>query len=159
MSSGINLTGGAEPQTQGDEKFMRLAISEARRALSLGEVPIGAVVVAGGSVVGRGHNLVETLADATAHAEMQALTAASATLGGKYLQQCTLYVTVEPCIMCAGAIGWSQVSRVVWGADDPKRGYRCFCGRVFHPKATFTAGVLREECEALMRGFFADLRG
>ena len=159
MSSGINLTGGAEPQTPEDEKFMRLAISEARRALSLGEVPIGAVVVAGGSVVGRGHNLVETLADATAHAEMQALTAASATLGGKYLQQCTLYVTVEPCIMCAGAIGWSQVSRVVWGADDPKRGYRCFCGRVFHPKVTFTAGVLREECEALMRGFFADLRG
>lgn len=146
----------AEPQR--DEKFMRMAISEARRALQEGEVPIGAVVVAGESVVGRGHNLVETLADATAHAEMQALTAASATLGGKYLQQCTLYVTVEPCIMCAGALGWSQIGRVVWGADDPKRGYRTCCQRVFHPRTSWTAGVLRGECEALMRDFFADLR-
>ena len=108
-----------------DEKFMRLALNEAQLALDACEVPIGAVVVsATGAVVGRGHNLVETLMDPTAHAEMQALTAAASTLGGKYLQGCTLYVTVEPCIMCAGAIGWAQVARVVWGADDPKKGYR-----------------------------------
>ena len=100
-------------QHETDEKFMRLALNEAQKALKQQEVPIGAVVVAGGAVIGRGHNLVETLADPTAHAEMQALTAAAATLGGKYLQECTLYVTVEPCIMCAGAIGWAQVSRVV----------------------------------------------
>lgn len=142
-----------------DEKFMRLALNEARKALDEQEVPIGAVVVAGGVVVGRGHNLVETLADPTAHAEMQALTAASATLGGKYLQDCTLYVTVEPCIMCAGATGWAQVARVVWGADDPKKGYRCFSEGVFHPKTTVTAGVLQQECEALMKRFFAGLRG
>lgn len=157
--SGMPGAGALERQAQRDEKFMRLAINEAWRALHEGEVPIGAVVVAGESVVGRGHNLVETLADATAHAEMQALTAASATLGGKYLRECTLYVTVEPCIMCAGAIGWSQIGRVVWGADDTKRGYRTYCEQVFHPRASCTAGVLREECEALMRDFFADLRG
>ena len=111
-------------QQQTDEKFMRLALNEAEKALEEQEVPIGAVVVADGRIVGRGHNLVETLADATAHAEMQALTAAASTVGGKYLSECTLYVTVEPCIMCAGAIAWSQVGRVVYGADDPKRGYR-----------------------------------
>lgn len=142
-----------------DEKFMRLALNEARKALDEQEVPIGAVVVAGGVVVGRGHNLVETLADPTAHAEMQALTAASATLGGKYLQDCTLYVTVEPCIMCAGATGWAQVARVVWGADDPKKGYRRYSEGIFHPKTTVTAGVLQQECEALMKRFFAGLRG
>ncbi len=142
-----------------DEKFMRLALNEAQQALSKQEVPIGAVVAAGDAVIGRGHNLVETLGDPTAHAEMQALTAAASTLGGKYLQNCTLYVTVEPCIMCAGAIGWAQVSRVVWGADDPKKGYRCYTDRVFHPKTTLTQGVLREECEALMKCFFASLRG
>ena len=146
-------------QQQPDEKFMRLALNEAEKALEEQEVPIGAVVVADGRIVGRGHNLVETLADATAHAEMQALTAAASTVGGKYLSECTLYVTVEPCIMCAGAIGWSQIGRIVWGADDPKRGYRRYCERVFHPRATSAAGVLREECEALMRDFFADLRG
>ena len=122
------------------------------------EVPVGAVVVAGGRIIGRGHNLVETLADPTAHAEMQALTAAASALGGKYLQQCTLYVTVEPCIMCAGAIGWAQVGRVVWGADDPKKGYRCYSDKVFHPKTAVVRGVLREECEALMTAFFASLR-
>lgn len=142
-----------------DEKFMRLALNEARKALDEQEVPIGAVVVAGGVVVGRGHNLVETLADPTAHAEMQALTAASATLGGKYLQDCTLYVTVEPCIMCAGAAGWAQVARVVWGTDDPKKGYRRYSDGIFHPKTTVTAGVLQQECEALMKRFFAGLRG
>ena len=113
---------------------MRMAINEARQALKREEVPIGAVVVAGDRVVGRGHNLVETLQDATAHAEMQALTAASSTLGGKYLRDCTLYVTVEPCVMCAGAIAWSQAARVVWGADDPKRGYTTVEGLRLHPR-------------------------
>lgn len=108
-------------QHETDEKFMRLALNEARKALRQQEVPIGAVVVAGGAVIGRGHNLVETLADPTAHAEMQALTAAAATLGGKYLQECTLYVTVEPCIMCAGAIGWAQVSAWCGAPTIPRR--------------------------------------
>ena len=145
-------------QRQIDEKFMRLALNEARKALDQQEVPIGAVVVADGAVIGRGHNLVETLSDPTAHAEMQALTAAASTLGGKYLQKCTLYVTVEPCIMCAGAIGWAQVSRVVWGTDDPKKGYRRYSGTVFHPNTTVTSGVLAAECEALITSFFAGLR-
>ena len=147
-----------ENQQQTDEKFMRQALSEARKAFDQQEVPVGAVVVGEGRVIGRGHNLVETLADPTAHAEMQALTAAASTLGGKYLQQCTLYVTVEPCIMCAGAIGWAQVGRVVWGADDPKKGNRCYSDQVFHPKTTVARGVLREECEELMGAFFASLR-
>ncbi len=147
-----------EEQRSIDEKFMRLALNEARKAFDEQEVPIGAVVVAGGTVVGRGHNLVETLSDPTAHAEMQALTAASATLGGKYLPDSTLYVTVEPCIMCAGAIGWAQVGRVVWGADDPKKGYRRYSEAVFHPRTTVERGVLGAECEALMSEFFAFLR-
>ena len=147
-----------ENQQQTDEKFMRQALSEARKAFDQQEVPVGAVVVGEGRVIGRGHNLVETLADPTAHAEMQALTAAASTLGGKYLQQCTLYVTVEPCIMCAGAIGWAQVGRVVWGADDPKKGYRCYSDQVFHPKTTVARGFLRKECEELMGAFFASLR-
>lgn len=141
-----------------DEKFMRQALNEAERAFEQEEVPIGAVVVAGGRVIGRGHNLVETLRDATAHAEMQALTAAASTLGGKYLPECSLYVTVEPCVMCAGAIAWSQVGRVVWGADDPKRGYRRYSERIFLPKVALRGGVLKEECEALMSRFFAGLR-
>ncbi len=143
---------------QKDEKFMRRALDEARQAFERHEVPIGAVVVAGDRIIGRGHNLVEMLADATAHAEMQALTAAAATLGGKYLKECTLYVTVEPCVMCAGAIAWSQVGRVVWGADDPKRGHRCYSERIFHPKTEVRSGVLKEECEELMAKFFAALR-
>lgn len=147
-----------EEQLRTDEKFMRLAIGEARKALVQNEVPIGAVVVANGAVVGRGHNLVETLCDATAHAELQAVTAASSTLGGKYLNECTLYVTVEPCVMCAGAIAWSQVGRVVYGAADPKRGYTTVGGRILHPKTEVTAGVLAEDCQALMSGFFAELR-
>ncbi len=145
-------------EQKNDEKFMRLALNEARHALEREEVPIGAVVVCEGRVIGRGHNLVETLGDATAHAEMQALTAAASTIGGKYLQQCALYVTVEPCVMCAGAIAWSQVGRVVWGADDPKKGYRRIAPEVFPPRTTTTAGVLRAECEALMTDFFARLR-
>ena len=145
-------------QQEKDEQFMRHALSEAQKALAAEEVPIGAVVVADGRIIGRGHNLVETLSDPTAHAEMQALTAAASSLGGKYLKGCTLYVTVEPCIMCAGAIGWAQVERVVGGADDPKKGYRCYSEQVFHPKTTVTRGILQGECEALMTSFFASLR-
>lgn len=138
---------------------MRQALNEARAAFDKQEVPIGAVIVSQGRIIGRGHNLVETLQDPTAHAEMQALTAATETLGGKYLPESTLYVTVEPCIMCAGAIGWAQVGRVVWGADDPKRGYRTYSERVFHPKTKVESGALKEECESLMSEFFASLRG
>lgn len=141
-----------------DEKFMRMALNEARLALDKREVPIGAVVVAGDRVIGRGHNLVETLMDATAHAEMQAITAAMSTLGGKYLNDCTLYVTVEPCVMCGGALAWSQIGRVVWGADDAKRGYTTFSERIMHPRTELTRGVLREECEALMNDFFRSIR-
>lgn len=147
-----------EDKAKKDEKFMRMAIDEARKALAKREVPIGAVVVVGDRVVGRGHNLVETLADATAHAEMQALTAAMSTIGGKYLNQCTLYVTVEPCVMCGGAIAWSQLGRVVYGTADPKRGYSTFSERIMHPKTEVMSGVLSEECEALMRDFFSGLR-
>ena len=143
---------------QRDEKFMRMAIDEARKALKEQEVPFGAVVVCGERVIGRGHNLVETLCDATAHAEMQSITAAAATLGGKYLKGCTLYVTVEPCIMCAGALAWSQIDRVVYGADDPKRGYTTVSGRIFHPKTVVERGVLADECEELMTEFFKSLR-
>lgn len=143
---------------QRDEKFMRMAIDEARKALKEQEVPIGAVVVCGERVIGRGHNLVETLCDATAHAEMQSITAAASTLGGKYLKGCTLYVTVEPCIMCAGALAWSQIDRVVYGADDPKRGYTTVSGRIFHPKTVVERGVLADECEELMTEFFKSLR-
>lgn len=138
-----------------DEFFMRQALNEARKALEADEVPIGAVVVNRGKIVGRGHNLTERLNDVTAHAEMQAITAAANTLGGKYLADCTLYVTVEPCLMCAGAIGWSQIRRIVIGAPDDKRGYSTFVHRPpFHPKAVIASGVLKEECAALMRGFF-----
>ena len=142
-----------------DTYFMKQALIEAGKAAERGEVPVGAVVVCKERIIARAHNLTETLNDVTAHAEMQALTAAAATLGGKYLQECTLYVTVEPCIMCAGAIGWAQVSRVVWGADDPKKGFRRYSEAVFHPRTTVARGVLREECEELMNGFFAGLRG
>ena len=141
-----------------DEKYMRLAIEEAKLALQADEVPIGAIIVAGGRIVGRGHNLVETLVDVTAHAEIQAITAASSTIGGKYLNDCTLYVTVEPCPMCAGALGWSQIGRIVYGASDPKRGFSTISNNMLHPKTVVTAGVLREECEALMKDFFAKLR-
>lgn len=145
-------------EANSDEKFMRMALNEAHIALDKQEVPIGAIVVAGGRVIGRGHNLVETLMDATAHAEMQAITAAMSTLGGKYLGDCTLYVTVEPCVMCAGAIAWSQMGRVVYGAGDPKRGYSTYSEKIMHPRTEVVAGVLKEECEALMSEFFASLR-
>lgn len=142
-----------------DEKWMRMALAEARKSGEMGEIPIGAVVVCKGLVVGRGHNLTESLGDVTAHAEMQAITAAAETLGGKYLTDCTLYVTVEPCLMCAGAIGWAQVPRVVFGASDSKRGYGTFVMRKpFHPKTTVTEGVLADECATLMRDFFMSKR-
>lgn len=145
-------------EANSDEKFMRMALKEAHMALDKQEVPIGAVVVADDRVIGRGHNLVETLRDATAHAEMQAITAAMSTLGGKYLSDCTLYVTVEPCVMCAGAIAWSQMKRVVYGAADAKRGYSTYSERIMHPRTEVVEGVLKEECEALMSDFFASLR-
>ncbi|MBO5749784.1 MAG: nucleoside deaminase, partial [Bacteroidaceae bacterium] len=129
-----------------DERFMREAISEARKALAQDEIPIGAVVVANGMIIGRGHNLTETLHDVTAHAEMQAITAAAEWLGGKYLDQCTLYVTVEPCVMCAGAIAWSQLGRLVFGATDEKRGYQCYAPNALHPKTEVTSGILADEC-------------
>ena len=141
-----------------DKKFMRPAIDEARKALVEQEVPIGAVVVCGGRVIGRGHNLVETLCDATAHAEMQSITAAATTLGGKYLKGCTIYVTVAPCVMCAGALAWSLIDRVVYGAAAPKRGYTPVGGAIFHPKTIIEGGVMADECEALMKDFFKQLR-
>ena len=143
-----------------DEKFMRMALAEAREAMEQNEVPIGAVIVSPrGMIVGRGHNLTEALADVSAHAEMQAITAAASTLGGKYLQDCTLYVTVEPCLMCAGTIGWAQISRIVYGASDEKRGYRTYTSRSpFHPRASVTSGVLEKECGDLMRTFFRSKR-
>ncbi|MBR4499585.1 MAG: phosphoglycerol geranylgeranyltransferase [Paludibacteraceae bacterium] len=143
------------PNTQNDdERFMALAINEARKALAADEIPIGCVIVSQNQIIGRGHNLTETLADVTAHAEIQAITAAAETLGGKYLPDATLYVTVEPCPMCAGAIGWAQISRIVYGAPDPKRGYTTYAPRTFHPKATVTAGVLETECRELIQEFF-----
>ena len=148
----------SNPNNQTDERFMRLALNEAQKALGKDEIPIGCVIVSNNQIIGRGHNLTETLTDVTAHAEIQAITAATQTLGGKYLPDATLYVTVEPCPMCAGAIGWAQISRVVYGAPDPKRGYQTYAPRVFHPKATVTAGVLEEECRALIQEFFKSKR-
>jgi len=141
-----------------DERYMRLALLEAEKALSRDEIPIGCVIVSNGQIIGRGHNLTETLQDVTAHAEMQAITAAAGMLGGKYLPEATLYVTVEPCIMCAGAIGWAQIKRVVYGAADEKRGYAHFAPNAFHPKCTVTPGVLEEECRLLMQNFFKNKR-
>ena len=137
-----------------DEHYMRKALEEARRAFEADEIPVGAVVVCGDQIIARGHNLTEMLHDVTAHAEMQAITAAAEHLGGKYLDVCTLYVTVEPCIMCAGAIGWSQLGRLVYGASDPKRGYSYFAPQALHPKTKVVSGVLEEECAALMKEFF-----
>ena len=141
-----------------DERFMRLALAEARKALKADEIPVGCVIVSQNQVIGRGHNLTETLSDVTAHAEIQAITAASQTLGGKYLPDATLYVTVEPCAMCAGAIGWAQIARVVYGAPDPKRGFATYAPKAFHPKAKITSGVLEDECKQLMQQFFLSKR-
>ena len=141
-----------------DERFMQQALVEARQAMSMGEVPIGAVVVCGGNSIARAHNLTERLTDVTAHAEMQAITAAATALGGKYLTECTLYVTVEPCVMCSGALGWSQINRVVFGATDEKRGFRRFAPDALHPRTQVTEGVLADECAALMKQFFQQRR-
>ena len=141
-----------------DIKYMQMALAEARKALEQKEVPIGAVVVAGGRVIARAHNLTETLTDPTAHAEMQAITIATDYLGGKYLTDCTLYVTVEPCPMCAAALNWAQISRIVYGADDPRRGYSLFSPGLLHPRTQVAKGVLQDECATLMKDFFKDKR-
>lgn len=134
--------------------YMKQALEEAHKALSKDEIPIGAVIVCRDRIIARAHNLTEQLTDVTAHAEMQAITAASEYLGGKYLTDCTLYVTVEPCIMCAGALGWSQISRVVYGAADEKRGFQRFAPQALHPRTEVVAGVMEEECARLMKDFF-----
>ena len=141
-----------------DEKMMREALKEAQAAMAAGEIPIGAVVAWKGRIIGRGHNMTEKLHDTTAHAEMIAITAATEALGGKYLTDCTLYVTVEPCPMCAGALAWSQISRIVYGAPDPRRGYSLFSPSLLHPRTVATGGVLQEECSALMMEFFKSKR-
>lgn len=141
-----------------DEFYMRMAITEAARAAERDEVPVGAVIVAGKSVIARAHNLTETLNDPTAHAEMQAITAATSFLGGKYLTDCTLYVTVEPCVMCAGALAWSQISTVVYGAPDPKKGYTTTGVKILHPKTEVRSGVLSGECSEMMKKFFLKKR-
>lgn len=137
-----------------DNDYMRKALEQARMAFDRDEVPVGAIVVCNDRIIARGHNLTETLNDVTAHAEMQAITAAANALGGKYLDVCTLYVTVEPCVMCAGAIGWSQLGRLVYGAVDPKRGYSVYAPNALHPRTQVTTGVLEEECAQLMKDFF-----
>ena len=147
-----------EEQRKIDEQFMRKAIVEAQESERVGEIPIGAIVVCKGRIISRAHNLTETLCDVTAHAEMQAITSAATTLGGKYLTDCTLYVTVEPCVMCAGAIGWAQIPRIVFGAHDDKRGFQRYAPKAMHPKAEIVGGVLEEECAALMTSFFKGRR-
>ncbi|MDD6788087.1 MAG: nucleoside deaminase [Bacteroidales bacterium] len=142
-----------------DKYFMRQALVEAKAAGEDGEIPIGAVMVCRNSIIARSHNLTETLHDVTAHAEMQAITAAAETIGGKYLTDCTLYVTVEPCVMCAGALGWSQISRIVYGASDPRRGYSRIAPDALHPRTEVVSGVLEEECRQLMVDFFKNKRG
>lgn len=141
-----------------DEKFMREAMLEAQKALAQDEIPIGAVIVANGIIIGRGHNLTETLHDVTAHAEMQAITAAAEYLGGKYLDKCSLYVTVEPCVMCAGAIGWSQLGKLVYGASDEKRGYMKLAPNALHPKTIVVNGVMADEAGQMMKEFFKSKR-
>lgn len=141
-----------------DILYMKQALAEANKAYRQGEIPIGAVVVCRGKIIARSHNLTELLHDVTAHAEMQAITAAAEHLGGKYLTDCTLYVTVEPCVMCAGALGWSQISRIVYGTTDEKRGYARFAPNALHPRTQVTSGVMAEECAELMQRFFKEKR-
>ncbi|MBQ0095264.1 MAG: nucleoside deaminase [Bacteroidetes bacterium] len=141
-----------------DIRFMKMAFEEARLAASEGEVPVGAVVVCKGMVIARTHNLTETLTDVTAHAEMQAITSAAAYLGGKYLDQCTMYVTLEPCVMCAGAIGWSQVGRLVYGAADEKRGYTRFAPQALHPRTEVVSGIMADESATIVKEFFKNRR-
>ena len=147
-----------QEQQKKDEFYMQRALDEARQAYKKGEIPIGAVVVCKDRILSRAHNLTETLCDVTAHAEMQAITAAANALGGKYLTECTLYVTVEPCTMCAGAIGWAQIPRIVYGTADEKRGYHEYAPRAMHPKAEIIGGVLENECRQLMLDFFQSRR-
>lgn len=141
-----------------DEYFMREALKEAEKALELGEVPVGAVIVSGDRIIARSHNLTEQLTDVTAHAEMQAFTAASEYLGGKYLEDCSLYVTLEPCVMCAGAAYWTRISRLVYGAEDPKRGYSITKTQLLHPKTLVFKGVLQDECASILKSFFDQKR-
>ena len=141
-----------------DIRYMREALKEAKEALKQGEVPIGGIVVCKGHIIARGHNLTELLTDPTAHAEMQLITMATESIGGKYLTDCTLYVTIEPCPMCAAALAWAQLGRLVYGADDPKRGYSLFAPSLLHPKTEVTKGVLAEECGELVTEFFRDKR-
>ena len=141
-----------------DEYYMKQAYQEAQAALEADEIPIGAVVVCNNKIIARAHNQTETLNDVTAHAEMQAVTAAASWLGGKYLNDCTLYVTVEPCPMCAAALNWAQVGRIVYGAADPRRGYSLFTPPPLHPRTQVTAGILSDECSALMKEFFKEKR-
>lgn len=147
-----------DPVTPPDEIFMKEALKEAGKALELDEVPIGAVIVSKGKIIGRGHNLTERLNDVTAHAEMQAFTAAATYLGGKYLKDCTLYVTIEPCVMCAGASYWTQISRIVYGAEDEKRGFSKISTPITHPKTAVTAGIMQQECATLIKDFFLKKR-
>lgn len=141
-----------------DIRYMQLALCEAQKAFDADEIPVGCIIVCDGHIVGRGHNLTEMLQDVTAHAEIQAITAAAQTLGGKYLQGCTLYVTVEPCVMCAGAIGWAQISRVVFGTTDEKRGFTCLAPNALHAKCVVTPGVLEADCRSLIQAFFLQKR-
>ncbi|MBR3876776.1 MAG: nucleoside deaminase [Bacteroidaceae bacterium] len=141
-----------------DNDYMKQALAEAQKAFDKDEVPIGAVIVCKGRIIARAHNLTETLNDVTAHAEMQAITAAANNIGGKYLNDCTLYVTVEPCPMCAGAIAWAQMGKIVYGATDEKRGYKRLAPNVMHPKTEVTEGICAEECAALMKRFFSGKR-
>jgi tRNA(adenine34) deaminase len=143
---------------QKDEKFMRAALDEAHKALDRQEVPVGAVIVSDDIIIARAHNLTETLNDPTAHAEMQAITAAAGWLGGKYLTDCTLYVTVEPCPMCAAALNWSQVTAIVYGTGDNKRGYSTISEKLLHPKTKVRSGILEDECRELIVGFFKTKR-
>lgn len=141
-----------------DIYYMKQALAEAEKAMAEDEVPIGAVIVADGRIIARAHNLTEHLCDVTAHAEMQAVTAAANAIGGKYLNDCTLYVTIEPCVMCAGALAWAQIGRIVYGADDDKRGFSRFAPDALHPKTQLTGGILAEEAQALMKDFFKKKR-
>lgn len=146
------------PQILSDEFFMKQALNEAQYAFDRGEVPVGAVIVCNQKIIARAHNLTEALNDVTAHAEMQAITAAANVLGGKYLTDCTLYVTLEPCPMCAGGLLWSQISKIVYGASDPKRGYGSYTPKILHVKTEVVSGVMEEECSALLKEFFRQRR-
>lgn len=145
-------------QVLNDEFFMKQALLEATKAYERGEIPVGAVVVCQNRIIARAHNLTETLTDVTAHAEIQAVTAAANILGGKYLSECTLYVTLEPCPMCAGSLAWAQLQKLVYGASDSKRGYSLFIPTLLHPKTQVSKGILSDECTKLMKDFFKDKR-